>query len=325
MVLVPRFVSGSIPLAGLLVSSLLTGCALDSTGSNTSETDTTVGQSSDQLHLFSQLCGGFANATCNAGQVCAPLLARGCPGPRRVGVCLPRPHACPSKSSPVCGCDGSTYDSFCEAAAAGVSVEHRGPCAPSGEPVCGGAAGTDCAGAGTCEPDAPHCDPAVNPTCTGVCTCSATGDCPSGQVWDADATVCGCVPAPSDPCDAITCMGDEVCVDNGDGTASCVPDTNPCDAITCMGDEVCVDNGDGTASCVPANPCDSLTCMGDEICIDNGDGTGSCVPADPCATITCMGGEVCVDNGDGTGSCVAQATMMAARVAKTASRSLSTR
>lgn len=45
-----------------------------------------------------------------------------------VGFCVPRPRGCRDGRDSVCGCDGVTYASRCEANQAGVTVDHRGDC-----------------------------------------------------------------------------------------------------------------------------------------------------------------------------------------------------
>jgi hypothetical protein len=45
-----------------------------------------------------------------------------------LGTCTERPEVCPQIYQPVCGCDGNTYSSECEAAGAGVNVIADQPC-----------------------------------------------------------------------------------------------------------------------------------------------------------------------------------------------------
>jgi hypothetical protein len=44
------------------------------------------------------------------------------------GTCTLKPGNCQAIYAPVCGCDEKTYGNDCEAAAAGVSVSHKGQC-----------------------------------------------------------------------------------------------------------------------------------------------------------------------------------------------------
>ncbi|HEY6000735.1 MAG TPA: hypothetical protein VI078_15725 [bacterium] len=46
------------------------------------------------------------------------------------GFCVEHGDACPTYGTPVCGCDGLTYGSACEAGLAGVSVAYEGGCHP---------------------------------------------------------------------------------------------------------------------------------------------------------------------------------------------------
>ncbi|MBI4603198.1 MAG: serine protease [Planctomycetes bacterium] len=76
---------------------------------------------------------------------------------------------------PVCGCDGVTYGNACEAAAAGASVLHEGPCE-----VASCKANDECPFGQFCEKDLGDCD--------GAGRCSVLPDvCPEN--FD---PVCGC-------------------------------------------------------------------------------------------------------------------------------------
>ena len=126
-------------------------------------------------------CGGTAGATCSAGFFCH-YEAGTCGQPARVGTCAAPAVACPQISQPVCGCNARTYNSACEAVAAGQSVDHEGACIPQ---VCGGPTNIRCADPGM------FCFTEIGASCsqsggTGYCKLRPPA-CPVGF-----GTVCGC-------------------------------------------------------------------------------------------------------------------------------------
>jgi len=74
-----------------------------------------------------QACGGVGGLTCDTGQFCLKPPGT-CAVADTAGVCAPLPGSCPTTVVPVCGCDAVTYDNGCLAAAAGVNINHTGPC-----------------------------------------------------------------------------------------------------------------------------------------------------------------------------------------------------
>jgi len=67
------------------------------------------------------------NSDCVKNHFCAKSCGQ-CESP---GICLKYPEICPSVVTPVCGCDGVTYNNFCVAAVSGVSIAYHGACVPS--------------------------------------------------------------------------------------------------------------------------------------------------------------------------------------------------
>ena len=134
-----------------------------------------AGMSIDYLGM----CDGaycFSNDMCPADQYCFFHVCA-----VKSGACIRRPEACPDVWEPVCGCDGVTYPNACEAARAGMSVDHYGEC----EMIC--LQNEDCPAAdkfckfpkGACGKD---------PSIPGICTPTGPGGrCPLD--WD---PVCGC-------------------------------------------------------------------------------------------------------------------------------------
>lgn len=123
-----------------------------------------------------QVCGGIIGIPCDKGEYCNLGVGNCCCDFQ--GVCEIIPEVCPAVWDPVCGCDGVTYGNACEAAAAGQSIDHLGPCGQ----ICGGFIGIPC-------DDGEYCDLGI-----GHCCCDFQGICrpiPQGcpDVWD---PVCGC-------------------------------------------------------------------------------------------------------------------------------------
>ncbi|MBT8495695.1 MAG: Kazal-type serine protease inhibitor family protein [Deltaproteobacteria bacterium] len=75
-----------------------------------------------------QICGGFSNTPCDDDEWCDFTPAPEGAASSMTGICKPRPSACYEIYAPVCGLDGETYANDCFAHAAGVDVEHDGPC-----------------------------------------------------------------------------------------------------------------------------------------------------------------------------------------------------
>ncbi|HXJ19281.1 MAG TPA: hypothetical protein VMT03_03540 [Polyangia bacterium] len=162
--------------------------------------------------------------------------------------CNPQPPADPCASVM---CTGGTH---CDS----------GKCIPDGT-SCGGLAGTPCPGTGKCADD-PYdgCDPAAGGAdCPGICQCVQTLACKSGYVFNADPSVCACVPAPPDPCANVKCASGTQCQ-----SGKCVPVCGPVCDIYCAYGNVPDANGCPTCMCKPA-------------------------PTDPCATVDCSGGTHC--------------------------------
>jgi hypothetical protein len=108
------------------------------------------------------------NSQCPSGSYCEKNVG-GC---NSIGSCTEKPQLCPDLFIPeyVCGCDGETYDSACEAAFAGVNIVSEGECPCFNNSDCTPAEYceknlADCEGEGMCFVKPDLCTQIFDPVC----------------------------------------------------------------------------------------------------------------------------------------------------------------
>ena len=177
------FVLALVLLAGC-GGSVDAGSTTDSGTSSDTGTTTDGGTSSDAA---SGTCGGDEGKTCPSDMWCSYPVGT-CHNPDMAGTCRKRealPCPAPAPGGEVCGCDGKTYHSSCEATSSGMSILRDGACDAPPPPLddCGGSSGKTCAPGKYCEFGTGKC-PA--PGASGLCTPTPSG------CDDIYAPVCGC-------------------------------------------------------------------------------------------------------------------------------------
>ncbi len=121
------------------------------------------------------LCGGASGASCPPPLVCRYPETSSCGASGAPGACAWPVDGCDATSGAVCGCDGVTYPTACDANRQGTSVSHGGACVTcTGGETC---ADTTTSGArvpsfcritgssGTCSPRPSACEAGGSPVC----------------------------------------------------------------------------------------------------------------------------------------------------------------
>ncbi len=229
--------------------ALAAGC---SAAEGRGDTPTDNGSSSDSA----------ASSDALSGQTTTASLQEELRGRRR-----PRPtNPCAAASCPT--------NTSCEV------VDGQAVCTPlEPAPFCGGFAGIECPGSGTCVDDPNDgCDPQRGGAdCGGICQCVERVLCVRGAVFDSSPDVCACVPQepPVDACASVRCRAGTHC-EVIDDRAQCIVDeqVNPCAAASCPTNTSC-DVVDGQAVCTSLDPAPfcggiaGIDCPGQGTCVDN--------------------------------------------------------
>ena len=120
--------SGRPTYCDLILAPLLPVCGCDGNTYDSSCHAGAAGVNVARLGPCEPLyCGGFVGAECAPDKVCVYTLG-GCGFADDPGTCVAPPVDCPAVFDPVCGCDGTAYNSECHAIRAGTSVARDAVC-----------------------------------------------------------------------------------------------------------------------------------------------------------------------------------------------------
>jgi len=218
------------------------------------------GKVSCTLIACSPVDGCGSGDACADDEYCQHAANAGCND--SAGSCRAKPEACDAIYKPVCGCDGKTYSSDCDAAMNGVAVEAEGECD----------GGTDPKG---CDYGGKHFEPGASfPSTDGCNTCTC------GEGGSVGCTKRAC--APTGTCGGLiggACAKDEYCSYPEDAICGAADATGQCTKKP----EFCTEQYEPVCGCdgkTYGNACSagsagvSVAKQGE--CDDTGSGGGSC-------------------------------------------------
>lgn len=247
--------------------------------------------------------GCIVNEDCDAADYCSHPNGECEPG-APTGVCVPRGE-CEPVDGLVCGCDGQTYASPCEASAAGVNLADIGACPSS----------PGCATDVDCGPD-DRCDPCAHGSCPACDDCVA--ECVPHNCQSENQPACNAIrPMCAEGETAVVRDGCWLCVE----LATCEPPAPPgaCAALGGYCEDfqaVCrpgysgqppmdCPHGRSDQCCVPDAPVDCLPAGGMGAVVPGalpccpGVTNAGCVQMIDGACQACVGGYTCIAAGDG--------------------------
>lgn len=141
-------------------------------------------------------CGG-RSGLCAGDEWCDFDAADACGAADGTGVCRARPETCVPATEIVCGCDGTTYESPCEAERGGTDVFASGGCGGADTFACGG--GIRCA------------------TSTRYCQITTGGAAPGFTSYECQPLPTTCTGGSAAPSCATCFPGDSLCDDGATG------------------------------------------------------------------------------------------------------------